>query len=241
MPEQQLFHAIRDGDLTLVEQILACNPALAAARNDDGTSAVTVAAYHGQPGIVDALRRRELELDIFEAAMLGDHEQVSALVQERPSRLHMRSADGFTAVGLAAFFGHPHTLDLLLEMGADPNAPSSNKMKVAPIHSALAHRDAETAAAMVDALLERNTDVNARQMAGWTPLHQAASRGDFGLVQRLINAGADPAIKNDHGQTPSDLARDKGLGKIATLLAHHEIVIDGVDELEDEDGATVDD
>ena len=118
-------------------------------------------------------------------------------------------------------------------MGADPNAPSSNKMNVAPIHSALAHRDAETSAQMVETLLAHSANVNARQMAGWTPLHQAASRGDTGLVQRLLAAGADPSTENDHGQTPSDLARDKGLKEIALLLAHDDIVIEAEEELID--------
>ena len=41
----------------------------------------------------------------------------------------------------------------------------------------------------------------------WTPLHEAVECDHHGVVEYLINVGADPTCKNLNGQTPLDLAK----------------------------------
>lgn len=47
--------------------------------------------------------------------------------------------------------------------------------------------------------------------AGWTSLHQAASRGNAKMVEDLIAAGADIHRKDAAGRTPADVARMKAV------------------------------
>jgi ankyrin repeat protein len=47
--------------------------------------------------------------------------------------------------------------------------------------------------------------------AGWTALHQAASRGNIKMVEDLIKAGADIARKDAAGAVPADIARVKAV------------------------------
>ena len=59
----------------------------------------------------------------------------------------------------------------------------------------------------VAALLIRfNTEVNATDQLGFTPLHEAAQKGRTQLCALLLAHGADPHMKNQEGQTPLDLS-----------------------------------
>jgi ankyrin repeat protein len=63
---------------------------------------------------------------------------------------------------------------------------------------------------VIIALVEAGLDVNVRDDSFSTPLHYAVGEEglDLGAVQTLLELGADPALKNDCGQTPLDLAPD---------------------------------
>ncbi|MSR35994.1 MAG: ankyrin repeat domain-containing protein [Gemmatimonadetes bacterium] len=53
---------------------------------------------------------------------------------------------------------------------------------------------------------EHGADVNARDMAGETPLHNAAARGDNELVKYLVSKGADVMAVDRKGRTTVDMA-----------------------------------
>lgn len=55
--------------------------------------------------------------------------------------------------------------------------------------------------------LRRGADVNFREeVSQWTPLHAAALVNDAGLVQMLIDAGANLLAKDASGMKPLDIA-----------------------------------
>jgi RNA polymerase primary sigma factor len=60
--------------------------------------------------------------------------------------------------------------------------------------------------------------INARNAKGDTPLHLAASGGHLHLCSQLFEAGANVAIKNDSGQTSSEMAAEAGQWQLAELL-----------------------
>jgi len=67
-------------------------------------------------------------------------------------------------------------------------------------------------------LLDRGSDVNARETQSWTPLHQASRYGYVDLARLLIDRGADvDAQKEDHW-TALHLASHGGHLDIAKLL-----------------------
>jgi ankyrin repeat protein len=49
-------------------------------------------------------------------------------------------------------------------------------------------------------------DVNARDFAGYTPLHHAAARGDNEMIKYLVSKGADVKAVARNGQTTADMA-----------------------------------
>jgi ankyrin repeat protein len=180
---------------------------------NDPQSPILMALYMRKPEEAERLAT-DARLNIWEAAALGRDERLAELVQEDRSLSNAWSPDGFTPVGLAAFFGHPSTARLLVDAGADVGAVARNEMKVQPLHAAAAAKEID----IVRMLLERGADANARQQAGYTALMECARGGREDMVSLLLAHGADPALKSDDGKSASDLAREQGHAAIAERL-----------------------
>ncbi|XP_071582418.1 uncharacterized protein [Temnothorax nylanderi] len=72
---------------------------------------------------------------------------------------------------------------------------------------------------VVNALLNRDADVNLEDFEGWTPLHCAAQNGHLDVVNALLNKGADVnKINNNQGVTPLYLAIQNGHKNIVEIL-----------------------
>jgi len=213
-PLEALAAAVRKGDAAAVETLLAADPALVNARRPDGSSFALFAVYCGHARLVNVFRDHGRTLDLFEATAAGDAAAVRALLASDPAAARAVSPDGFPVLGLALFFGHGALANLLLESGADPNAASTNAMKVTPLHAATSRGDA----AMVRKLLERGAHPDARQQGGWTSLHNAAAQGHVEIVRLLRGRGADVSARTDDGKTAADLAGERGHGVLAESL-----------------------
>jgi ankyrin repeat protein len=199
-----LFAAIAEGDVDRVHALLEAEPALADARDHDGVSALMRARYRLDPDMVEAIRARAADLDVFEAATFGDLARLDVLLEEHPAAARSRSADGFTPLHLAAFFGQPDAARRLLGAGAEVDALGTGWMKGTPLHSAASASHTDVA----EILLAAGADPDARQEGGWTPLHAAAANGNVALVGALLAAGGDRRAANDDGRTAADLAGD---------------------------------
>ncbi len=217
MKSREFFEAIEKGDLESFRRLLAAEPQLARARNEQGVSAVLHARYCNRQELLDELLKTDPELDIFEAAALNKRNRAAELLSLDPEQAKAYSPDGFTALHLACFFGHPNLAEMLLRYGADPNARSRNAMGVMPLHSAAATRKQRS----VEWLVEYGADVNATQQGGWTALHEAARQGNTEMAEYLLSKGADPGRKSDEGKAPADLANEKGHQQVLAALKAH--------------------
>jgi ankyrin repeat protein len=119
-PSQEIFDAVRAGDTGRLQALLRTHPGLATVRNERGHTPVLIAQYRDKPEAVALLLATEPELDIFDAASVGRTERVAEWLDRDPGLLDAKSTMGFSALGLAAFFGHEDTVKLLLARGADP-------------------------------------------------------------------------------------------------------------------------
>ena len=216
---ERLAEAIKAGRTEDAAALLAEDPSLVDGRNLDGVSYLLLAMYYRRGEIVQLLRRRRQRLDVFESAALGDLNALTAALRENSELVNAYSRDGFTPLGLAAFFGRSEMVRALVRLGARVNAPSRNSFKVAPLHSAVASRDVES----VRALLEAGADTAARQQKAVTALHGAAMNGDATIVDLLLAHGADASAVMEGGSTALELAR-KGNheGVIRLINAHAE-------------------
>jgi len=213
--QHDLFSAIQEGHCDRVREILLAHPELVNARNEAGVSAVLYAVHNGKNEVAKLLIDRGARLDIFEAAATGTQDRVEQLLQKDPAVLNAYSADGWTPLHLAVFFGRVNIVHLLLARGADINAVSNNEQKLAPLHSALANPNN---AAVAQLLIDCRANLTVRQSSGLTPLHYAAANGLEAIVKNLIDRGVDRAVKDNSGKTARDLALEKGHAAVADLL-----------------------
>lgn len=71
---------------------------------------------------------------------------------------------------------------------------------------------------IVDFLISKNADINAKTIKGETSLHLAVSRGRKKIVKLLILKGADVNVRNKYGNTPLYIAKTNGDQESAKLL-----------------------
>jgi ankyrin repeat protein len=140
----ELFTAIKGGDRSAAERLLDGDRGLVDARDEDGLSPILVALYHGKSDIATAILRRGPELTLFEAAAAGDAARVRELVGRDRAQANSVAPDGFSPLGLAAFFKRREIVRYLLEMGADPSR-ASGQGGFTPLHSGVATCSSSTA------------------------------------------------------------------------------------------------
>jgi ankyrin repeat protein len=214
MGKADYFAAITEGDLPQVRAYLDDYPTWVNSRNEQGLSAVLIAVYYQEPEIARLLVERGAELNLFEAAALGDFDRVRDWVEGQPALVNAFGADGYQPLGLACYFGREDVADLLLAAGANVQTPSDNPLRVTPLHSAAAGNHI----AIVRKLVGRGADPNARAADGSTPLHSAAQNGAIEMVRFLIGCGSDPYARNLEGRSPIDLALEQGHDAVVRLV-----------------------
>lgn len=198
---ENIFEIIKNGAFSELQNVVEADESLAMARDVNGVSALMTAAYYRKTDMLRLLRDLVTELDIFEAATLGDEIALDQSLGNKES-ITSRSTDGFTPLHLAAFFNQPVIVKILLDHGADVNSIAENPSCVQALHSAAACGSTE----IVKILLQNGADINARQHGGWTALQAAAKHGNLEMVDLLLSHGADPDQASDDGQTAITMA-----------------------------------
>ena len=132
-----------------------------------------------------------------------------------------RQVNEFGASVLAglAYVNAVDCVKILLEHGADPNRGHPESLET-PLHHALAGKGDADRTELIRLLVNHGADVNARTKPGvisynfWrdartrgeTPLHRAAAYASTEIVTMLLNAGANPAIRDANGDSPQSWA-----------------------------------
>ena len=209
-----LIEAIKTRDLAAAKAALAADPASARVPSPEGTSPICLAVYYGQHEIAEAIASAKKDLDVFEAATLGRTAQLRTLIEDDRSRIRAYAADGFYPLGLAAYFKHPETVRMLLDLGADVHQAANNPAKVQALHAAVSSNQTQIVRWLIDA----GADVNARQQMDYTPLMGAAANARLEILDLLLAHGADPSMKTTEGKTAADLAREHGHADVAARL-----------------------
>jgi len=213
--EDDLLAAVQKDDANRVRSILDADPLLLRMRTPNGTLVLT-AVYHGATESVRILLERTPEdaLTLPEAAATGHARRLKTILGQSRARVNTPNSEGFTPLGLAAFFGHLEAVKVLLESGADVNLRAPSRFANTALDAAVAGDHAD----VVRALLAAHADPNPRSEGNYTPLHKAAAHGNAEIVRLLLDAGADPQATRDGGSRPIDDAQENGHAAILALL-----------------------
>ncbi|KAF0221136.1 MAG: ankyrin repeat [Geobacteraceae bacterium] len=137
---------------------------------------------------------------------------VQLLLKHAPD-LNAVDSSGYSLLSKAAREGEHDLARLLLASGADPNI---GEWKPIHIIAGLAQP-----AQLLKELIAAGADVNVQDKdTGKTALHEACGRGKDNkeIAQILLEAGADPTIKDNYGFTPADYAMMFAIGSASDEL-----------------------
>ena len=167
----------------------------------NGVRAMIAAAFHDRVGEVQVFLDRGVSADAS----------------------YERGSDQFQSALSAAAMQAPKSLKLLLERGADPNAPVPAG-QMTPLDAALAwgafgnvdllrqagakglsdlaYYSAKGDAAKVSELLDQHADPNEASSSGWTPMMYAVKRAQVAVAGRLLDHGASVDQFDGFGFSP---------------------------------------
>lgn len=137
--------------------------------------------------------------------------KVAALLVEMPRiDLEARNQHDESLLMLASLKGQLDLCQQLIAKGANVNKPGWT-----PLHYASTHGHVD----IMNLLLEHHAYIDAASPNGSTPLMMAALYGTPAAVKVLLEAGADPLLKNDQGLTAIDFANRGQRAEAAQLIA----------------------
>ena len=146
--------------------------------------------------------KQKLDTKLVEAAERGDINAVKGYIAEGADVNAQEKDD--TALDIASREGHKEIVGLLLENGAE-------------VRTALHWAAAQALIGIVELLLDRGADINARDGAGFTPLFWAAEDGNVNTVAFLLDKGADVNIRDYNGNTVQGRTKD-GSAELLSVL-----------------------
>ena len=185
--DEKMLAAALDGDLATVEKFVAQGANINYA-DTFGNSAIFSAAWEGNLKALDLFYN--LGANIF-------FDDVNLLCN-------------------AAFNGKPDSVKWLIDKGEDPNFTLTNTGENALHYTICKTSEIDERVEIVRILIAAGIDVNKKTLPrkstlcfmrdaylkGETPLHRAAAYGNIAMIKMLLDAGAEPSMKDANGDTP---------------------------------------
>ena len=210
---EHLHHAAANGEIERVK-LLISEGADVNVKNNDGQTPLHYAARRGHKEIVEVLLAHGADVNIganynqtaAEFAMRSNHREIVQL-------LVSKGAD-ISPLHFALYMKDEAKARRLIESGADVNRRTP--YGTTPLDRAVGAGFKD----IVELLIAKGANVNAKDNWDWTPLHSAVY-GHKDIVELLIAKGANVKARDGGGRTPLWYAQDKGYTDIVELLRKH--------------------
>ncbi|HUK35612.1 MAG TPA: ankyrin repeat domain-containing protein [Vicinamibacterales bacterium] len=139
-------------------------------------------------------------------AIINAHDDLAAMLIENGANPNLADVTGMTPLYAAV------DMNTLQFMHGRPPSRPSGRLNATDVVKLLLAYGADPDAALTTTLLQRHNTAGNRFLGeGTTPLMRAAKSGDVGLMRILLDAGADPLLRQKNGNTLLILAA--GLGR----------------------------
>lgn len=165
--------------------------------------------------IATFLRKEGVPVDLRSAVFLDDEAQVEALIKADPALV-----SSTPVLNWAAQEGRANIIRLLLAAGANIEQEDS-MVRTRPLHWAVVRGHFEAVDVLIDAGARLDHQVFWKPLGDLTPLMAASWGDDAKIVQRLLDAGADPSVVNSDGKTAEDYAKMNNSSAALKLLQNH--------------------
>jgi len=245
-----LHDAAKNGHKDVVE--LLASKAEIDAKDNSGFTPLHMAAIYGHKDVVKLMIANGAEYNIGDAAVLGDLEQVKALLNGHPDLVSSKDTNGMTPLHWAAQRGHKAMVKLLLANKADVNAMAKDGMT--PLFEAAMYDNlSKSYTDVAEMLLANKADVNIEAngeilldsavfgghkdmtklllaKGAKCSIHDAAFLGDLEKIKALLKSNPDlVACKDSLGFTPLLWAVCAGRKDVAELLLANKADVNATD------------
>ncbi|WP_353273595.1 ankyrin repeat domain-containing protein [Wolbachia endosymbiont (group A) of Agelastica alni] len=195
---KQLLTAVQDSDFEKVKDLVSRGASLDAANIDaqdkDGKTPLHFAAQEGN-------------LDMVQFFL------------NRGANIKAKDMYGWTPLHFASAYGKFDVVKFFLD--SNINIRAKDRYGDTPLHLAAQNNDKSE---IVESFLDSDANnINDRTNNGWTPLHVAVQGNKPSTVKLLLGRGADIEVKDTCGQTPLDLATQKGYTDIVKILEQEQL------------------
>jgi quinoprotein dehydrogenase-associated probable ABC transporter substrate-binding protein len=219
-PDSELGNAIVADDVDRVSYLLA-HGAHADSPDGDGYTPLISAIRAGFVGVATYLAEHGADANLTDRsgwtplmwATWGDNPALVSMLLAHRAKLDATDNDGLTPLGIAAQNGKVKATRVLLDSGADVNAPIA-KGGYTPLMLASISGSNELAAA----LIEHGAKVNAANPGGVTALMIAAAGNRSTIAGLLLRSGADVNARSEDGRTALGIARANSSDAVIKVL-----------------------
>lgn len=195
---EEMVEACRQGNAEVVLAVIEIPMMQAFFTRDHGAflSLLAILSCSSHPALVDCARRK---------------------LVATPGLVHERSTYDLTLLHVLAGRGSLAMVELLLQMGADPNA--QNHSGQTPLYWVSNGSPGAYGAEVVHVLARHGAYVNAQErLKHCTPLHMAARRGNVQVAAALLDCEADLEARDKLGDTPLHRAVKCGKTEMVAFL-----------------------
>ncbi len=219
-PDDELNNAIVADDVDRVGYLLA-HGAHADRQDGDGYTPLISAVRSGFVGVATYLVEHKADANLTDRsgwtplmwATWGDNPALISMLLAHHAKLDAIDNDGLTPLGIAAQNGKFKAARVLLDAGADVNAPIA-KGGYTPLMLASISGSSELAAT----LIEHGAKVNAANPGGLTALRIAAAGNRSAIAGLLLRSGADVDARSEDGRTALSIAQANNSDAVIKIL-----------------------